>query len=490
MIKYALLKELVILMGKNIIIDEQYIREILAFIKKCDSNFFEEKFSMDDAMIGSKYLATMKKAAQDTKSNVYYAITEKLSFIINQIHAHNFHKYNRDSILNLSSVSVTDYIIRLVKEKRITDPILIARFIYIELSKVLYYDITYINQDRTHQQMICNAKVDPKKEKIFSYIVCTQFIELYQYISSRFGIKVDIQTKPGQDHVWGEIKINDKNILVVDATEYIIDSIDLSNAKANSPTVGFVVLPIKYSGIRIRDAFTIEKYQEAKAIIEKNYQYNRELDRELGYIDENGYKTEQILNENELFKRPKEIITGPEMLDYLKEAAQFFNTLKIPNNIDGYEIYAFYQKFIRELPANVAANITQKTIYVNAYDYQADKMKKKFLHAPNEYLKYLQELVYKRYYKYLSEEEYNTFLEQVKNGVVGVEQLGEDIARSEMKIAEINRKLNLFYAINKLSIFNPLIGEEKSIQLYEPMIGNRVFNNIEDYEAFSRKLIK
>lgn len=476
-------------MEKNIV-NEQYLREVLSFIKKCDSDFLEGKFLMDNVTIGSKYLINMKRAAQETKSNVYYVIIEKLSFIINQIHAHNFHNYNKDSILNLGSVSVTNYIIKLVKEKHLIDPILIARFIYIELSKTLYYDISYINQDREHQKMICNAKVDPQKEKIFSYVVCTQFIELYQYILHHFGIKVEIKTKPGQDHVWGEIKINDENILIVDATEYIIDSIDLSNAKANSPTVGFVVLPIKYSGIRIREAFTTEKYQDAKEIIEKNYQNNRDLDIALGYIDKDGYKTEQILNKNDIFKHPKEIIAGQKMLDYLTETVHFFNTLEIPTNMDGYEIRAFYQKFIRELPATVVANIKQETIYVNAHDYKADKMKEKFLHAPNEYLKYLQELVYNRYYKYLSEKEYNTFLEQVKKGVVGVEQLGQDIAAFEMRITEINRKLNLFYAINKLSIFNPLIGEEASIQLYEPMIGNRVFNNIEDYETFSRKLIK
>ena len=73
---------------------------------------------------------------------------------------------------------------------------------------------------------------------------------------------------------------------------------------------------------------------------------------------------------------------------------------------------------------------------------------------------------------------------------MNVIELGNSIATYEMKIAEINRKLNLYYAINKLSIFDPFEGEEKSIQLYEPMMGSRLFNSIEEYEKFEFKLKK
>ena len=225
--------------------------------------------------------------------------------------------------------------------------------------------------------------------------------------------------------------------------------------------------------------------------IKKSYQYNRELDMTLGYIGKNGYKTEQIIKENDLFSHSDEILSGKQNInDYLEKVIDFFRTVKIPNNIDGYEIFAFYQKFINSLPTTISSNITQKTIYVNAYDYKMNKMRKKFFHVPNEYLKYLQELLYNRYYKYLSEEEYNIFLEQVKTGTMNVIELGNSIATYEMKIAEINRKLNLYYAINKLSIFDPFEGEEKSIQLYEPMMGSRLFNSIEEYEKFEFKLKK
>ena len=476
---------------KTVIVNEQYLREVLEFIKKCDKDFFNKQFLLDNATIANEYLINLKKLNKEDESSIYYAITEKLSFIINQIHTYNFHNYNKDSVLNLVSVSVTDYIIKLVKEKHITESILISRFVYIELSKVLYYDISYINQDKEQQKLICNAQVDYEKEKIFSYVVCTQFVALYKYILDQFGIQVDIKTKTGQDHVWGEIRLSEKNILIVDATGYIKGSIDLCNAKANNPTVGFVILPAQYSGIRIHDVFNNPNYNDVKEKIKKSYQYNRELDMTLGYIGKDGYKTEQIIKENDLFSHSDEILSGKQNIsDYLEKVIDFFRTVKIPNNIDGYEIFAFYQKFINSLPTTISSNITQKTIYVNAYDYKMNKMRKKFFHVPNEYLKYLQELLYNRYYKYLSEEEYNIFLEQVKTGTMNVIELGNSIATYEMKIAEINRKLNLYYAINKLSIFDPFEGEEKSIQLYEPMMGRRFFNSIEEYEKFEFKLKK
>lgn len=42
--------------------------------------------------------------------------------------------------------------------------------------------------------------------------------------------------------------------------------------------------------------------------------------------------------------------------------------------------------------------------------------------------------------------------------------------------------------INKLSIFALFVGEEKSIQLYEPMMRNKIFDNIEEYDKFEYKL--
>ncbi len=72
----------------------------------------------------------------------------------------------------------------------------------------------------------------------------------------------------------------------------------------------------------------------------------------------------------------------------------FFKKVKIPNNMDGYEIFAYYQRFAHALPRNVLDNIYQKTLYVESFKYKLRGIKNKFLHAPKEYLKYLQQLIY------------------------------------------------------------------------------------------------
>ena len=71
---------------KTVIVNEQYLREVLEFIKKCDKDFFNKQFLLDNATIANEYLINLKKLNKEDESSIYYAITEKLSFIINQIH--------------------------------------------------------------------------------------------------------------------------------------------------------------------------------------------------------------------------------------------------------------------------------------------------------------------------------------------------------------------------------------------------------------------
>lgn len=471
--------------------DEKLIRDILIFIKKCDTDFLNNLFLLENAQIARKYLTLLEKMKQDNDSSIVKASMKKLEFIINQIDAMNYHKCTTESVLNLVSLSVTDYIISLVMEKRLIDPLLIARFVYIELSKVLYYDISYVKQkDSREKRLICDTPVDVTKEKIFSYVVCTQWLQLYTYILGTFGIPVKKITRPGQDHVWGQIELNDGRIVIVDATDYITSSIDLSNAKSMSPTVGFVVLPKAYAGIKLYDVFHDRNNIELAKTIKSYYEYNRELDMSLGYITEKGYKVETIMEENDIFHYPSSIITNTtDIKRFTESALDFFRNIQIPNNMDGYELFAYYYGFIKRLPRNIFANISQQTIYVDSFSYNQDKMSKKFLHAPKEYLEYLEGLVYSRYYKYLSAEENNAVLEQMKKGKVNGEQVRDSIAACEMKIAEINRNLNLYYAINKLHFYEPDTGDTIGIQLYEPMMGKQTLQSNEELEEFKSKIL-
>lgn len=487
----SIIRGIIIMNFGGNIMDENLVNNALVFIKKCDDDFSQNLFLQENAEIAKKYLTLLRKLQKSYNSNLISATIKKLDFIIKQIDAVNYHTYRKESILNLVSLSVTDYIISLIMEKHLTDPLLIARYAYIELSKVLYYDISYFRQDDlAKKRLICDTPVDLKKEKIFSYVVCTQWLALYTYILKAFDINVIKRSIPGQDHVWGEIVLKDGRIVIVDATDYITSSIDLSNAKSISPTVGFAVLPKEYSGIKLYDVFNNRNYLEIANIVKKYYELNRDLDITLGYISKKGYPAEIIIRENEIFNYPESVVTNPtDLNNFVNFTLDFFRNLKIPNNIDGYELYAYYYTFIKRLPKNIAANISQQTVYVDSFSYKQNKMSKKFLHAPSEYLKYLESLVYSRYYKYLTEEENNEFLKQMKEGHVNGEQVRDLIAKYEIMIAEINRNINLYYAINKLHFYDPNTCDTIGIQLYEPMMGTKILNSIEEYNEFKKVLL-
>lgn len=468
---------------------EELISEILEFTKKFDKDISQFGL-LENAAKAKKYLEFLKDLKKENNSTVLEATIKKLEFIIKKIYTVNFYGFWDENILDLVPLSVTDFIINLIRNKYLVDPLLIARYAYIELAKVLYYDISYVKQkDCVSKKKICDAVVNVHKEKIFSYVVCTQWLQLYTYILKQFGIEVSKKNIPGQDHVWGEIKLNDEQIIVVDATDYINSSIDLSNAKSVSPTVGFAVLPKEYSGLKLYDIFSNKNNSEMAKVVNDYYKLNRELDITLKYITEKGYPVERIIEENELFHYPKQIIKDPaDIRRFLESIKIFFKKLKIPNNIDGYEIFAYYDMFIRNLPLNIRANVAEETLYVDSFSYKIKKLRKQFLHVPNEYLKYLESLIYSRYYKYLSEDENNAFLEQMRRVILNEEQLKEQIAKNELLIAEINRNISLYYAINKLHFYEPITAETVGIQLYEPMMGIKCFSNTEEFNEFKRTI--
>ena len=376
--------------------NEKIINEILIFTQKCD----EDSLCLEEKKLKAReYLLLLVKIKTENNSTIVNAIIDKLNFIIKQIDAANYHTFDTECILNLASLSVTDYIINLIKNKRILDSLLIARYAYIELSKVLYYDISYVKQsDMDAKRKICNTPVSVEKERIFSSVVCTQWLELYTYILKQFGINVIKRNIKGQNHVWGEIRLDDDYIIVIDATEYINSSIDLSNAKSMSPTVGFVVLPKEYSNMKLYDIFNDKNKKEVAQKVKEYYKLNREIDMTLKYITSKGYPVERIIRENDLFQYPSLVIQNTKEIDkFCYDALSFFKKLRIPNNMDGYELFAYYQMFIKPLPKNIKANISQKTIYVDSYSYKQRKLRKKFLSTPKEYLKYLDAIVYSKY---------------------------------------------------------------------------------------------
>lgn len=305
-----------------------------------------------------------------------------------------------------------------------------------------------------------------------------------------FGIQVNRISKENEDHVWAEINLNNGFIVIADATDYINSSIDLSNAKTVSPTSGFIVLPTLYSHVRLQELYNYEKYQPFLKEIKEYSKLNKDLDITLCYISSE-YPVEKILRNNELFLRRNDIIKGKkEACRYIETAKEFFTNLYIPNNIDGYEMYAYYHEFIKNLPMNIRGNIAMKTLYVDTFDYKQTRLRKKFLQTDEEYLKYLCELVNERYVRYMSDDIFSGMLlhSQIKN--MSKDKLSKEILDQELKVAEINRRLNPFYAINELIIYNPFLEENEDIyQLYEPSVGRKVFTSL-DAEIEYKKLNK
>lgn len=475
---------------------ESEILEIRTFINLCDEDFYNDIYDKDKINIARKYFQRIKHVNEDNQNAYLTAIANKLLFIIKNISVY-YRKNNTTTIkpeeaLNLiSRNSITEYVTSLIIAHHLTDPKLIARLAYVELSKYLYYDISYTKiTDKNRRNIIVNTPINVFNAKIFSYVVCTQWLQLYTYILSQFGITVKKMNKPGEDHVWGEIDINDDEIIIADATDYIGNSIDLSNAKSISPTKGFLIAPKKYSGIKLYDVFIKKENKELLENLNKYYAINRELDSSLGLIDNSTYPIENILNSNELFSRKDSIIKErKEAIKIFKQVRNFILNIPIPNNMDGYEAYAYYYRFIERLPMNIRGCLSMKTLYADSFDYKQKLLKKKYLNAPVEYLKYLEDLVYSRYYEYFQGEvSKDSLFEKIRNGYIDIDKLSDIALAEELKIAEINRRLNPYYAINELTFYNMFDDDFDSMTLlYEPALGKRLYKSFEDLNAFKRE---
>ena len=474
---------------------ESEIAEINEFINSCDKDFYNDIYDKEKISVARKYYQRIKQVIEYDKNAYFVAISEKLWFIIRNISIH--YKKNKTSTikpeeaLNLvSRNSVTEYVISLIIEKRLTDPKLIARFAYLELSKFVYYDISYSKiSDIRQKSIIVNTPINVYNAKIFSYVVCTQWLQLYTYILSQFGIMVKKNNRPGEDHVWGEIDINDNEIIIVDATDFIDNSIDLGNAKSVSPTKGFLIVPKKYSGIKLFDVYSREENKTILEDLKPYYELNRDLDVSLNIIEKSTYPVEEILESNELFSNRNLIINDKkDAIKIFKQARNFILNMSLPNNMDGYEAFAYYYKFIDRLPVNIRGCLSMKTLYVDSFDYRQRLLKKKYLNAPVEYLKYLEDLVYSRYYEYFQGVGDGTLFEKIRCGLIDIDKLSDLALAEELKIAEINRRLNPYYAINELTFYNMFEDEIDSISLlYEPALGKKLYKSLEDLNEFKRE---
>lgn len=401
---------------------ELELKRMLDFIYSYNKKSNHDIILLDKTKQAKDYLAKLKVTDRTYYSKIIKDIENKLKSIINE--SSEIRQTESKITSSLVTDSLTDYIINKIKSKRLTDQKLIARYAYIELSKNLYYDISYTKVTPEQKEIIVNTPIDVKNTKLFSYVVCSQWAELYSYILNEFGIENNIKRIPGEDHIWVEINLHNNEIIIADATDYINSSIDFSNAKSSSETNGFYILPKKYSGLKLGTVFSDITYKNIAEEILEYKKDNEDLDISLGYIDSTGYLVNKLLKSNDLFNQKNRRFDDPkELLKYLEATRKFLHNLKIPNNMDGYEIYAYYHKFIKPLPLQVRGNIAMKTVYADLFSYKQKALKRKYFQAPSDYIKYLEELVYDRYYDYLNKSEQNQILEQIKQGLINSEEI-------------------------------------------------------------------
>lgn len=91
-------------------------------------------------------------------------------------------------------------------------------------------------------------------------------------------------------------------------------------------------------------------------------------------------------------------------------------------------------------------------------------------------------------YSYNVNSNRNNILEQIKQGLINSEEISNLILQEEIKVAELNRRLNPYYAINELIYYRSIIDPdiEDYYEYYEPGIGKRLIKSTEDAFNFKK----
>jgi len=172
-------------------------------------------------------------------------------------------------------------------------PIEKARYIYIELGKILEFNVTYNNTDEFRRFIIKNKHYNIRNLSD-NQIVCHNWADIYVELLELVGIEA---RKVSQHHAWVEFKA-DNLLIYADAT---IDSYnDLSRIKHNDKTIGFYpISDEKTVGLPFK--LHVDGFSELIDDIDKKI----------------GYKKNQHAYLQELKKKISSFSTLKEKVDYL-----------------------------------------------------------------------------------------------------------------------------------------------------------------------------
>lgn len=233
-----------------------------------------------------------------------------------------------------------------------------ARAAYIELNKRLHYDADYTKGDKNRKTEIYN--------KILSFdnfesdrVVCKGWSELYRETLIEVGFSPDdikiVKAGNGVSHNWVEVDLHNGQILIADATDVLNHSTDLANSKMGDKLLGFVVTGAENTNTRL-----------SKLPIEdlKNYSDSwRDFDRSNGLIGDK-YLSELYDESNNKFKNTAlyNKIFGES--NFNKCVEKYFS-IDLPEGLDGYEAYPYYNKLKYTLLNNHSKDVTVSLLYRN-----------------------------------------------------------------------------------------------------------------------------
>lgn len=472
-------------------ITQNEIEQMVSFISNINQKESNREVVASNLAKIQNYIDLIDAQDQATKEIlVIETARKKLVILRRQLQAnYSFSRADDNIIIN---DNICECVINLIEKGGLNTTLLIARVAYRELAKYLYYNASYIcastDEERTK---IVTDPIDCASTKIFTYLVCSQWAELYTYILGNLGVNATIKTLGF--HRWVEIELDDKYIIKADAADYINKRIDFATCKYGSATVGFYIFPKAYAGKSYAQLFTgyssEEETKQLREIINSNNDLLLDIDKTLEYATNSGYATDLIVANNEIFNDERTIIPPNEVRSYMEKTINFFQNINIPPNVNGYELYSYYYEFKRHLPRNIFESISLNSIYVSTSEYCPPTIRPTYLQVPPEYSDYLFEKFKDDYQRYLAAKGHNKVVyENIRKGI-----LSEKDLRDAKLLSDINkvivRLVDLrYYVINQLTVNDFLgAGFADYYQLFEPFTGKIEFNNDQDLDEYKKK---
>ncbi len=316
------------------------LSDLEIIIKKTQYDKLMSNASVADYMQGSVFRIDENLAE---KINLAEKLAEEISQKVGSVTSADIELVQKIKENEKSNLQLKADILK--KTEHIFDAFGKARALYIELGKSLNYDMNYRYGNRVVEDILKNQNVTFATLNAEHKVICKGWAELYRELLIESGFDERDVTIKGNGHYWVEIAMGD-NILIADATDNMDSGIDLAFIKAGMATKGFILMPKTYSGIRLNIM-----YKQGTLTDSVLDSYNKSLlriDKNIGYAIEKGYLIDQLNKSKRLFGNAK-LFDKIFKKNDTKETIREFMNRPIPENMDGYEVFAYYKTVFKNI---------------------------------------------------------------------------------------------------------------------------------------------